>query len=105
MIKIRFITQGDTILGFDLKGHAGYGEHGQDIVCAAVSSAAYMAVNTLTDILNLTPEISVSEGMMSVKLTSDQALRASDIMQGLKLHLTELSKQYPNNITSLFTEV
>ena len=105
MIKIRFITQKNVILGFDLQGHAGFAEHGQDIVCAAVSSAAYMVANTLTEIMDLTPEISVSEGKMSVKLNSDQALRASDLMQGFRLHLTELSEQYPNNITSLFTEV
>ena len=105
MIKIRFTTRKNTILGFELKGHAGYGEHGQDIVCAAVSSAAYMVANTLTEIMCLTPEISVSEGEMSVKLTSDQALRASDLMQGFSLHLRELEEQYPNNITSLFTEV
>ena len=40
MIRIRFRTQQGQISGFTLTGHAGAGAAGEDIVCAAVSSAA-----------------------------------------------------------------
>ena len=35
--------KGTGIVEFSIKGHSGYSERGSDIVCAAVSSAAYMA--------------------------------------------------------------
>ena len=38
MVCVHFLTPPEgTVLGFSLQGHAGYGEAGQDIVCAAVS--------------------------------------------------------------------
>ncbi|MGN0700357.1 MAG: ribosomal-processing cysteine protease Prp, partial [Oscillospiraceae bacterium] len=39
MLKAVFFRQGERLCGFDISGHAGYGYEGQDIVCAAVSSA------------------------------------------------------------------
>ena len=105
MINIRFINSGKTITGFELSGHSGYAEQGSDIVCAAVSSAAYMAVNTVTDILNLNADISVDDGFLRMKLTSQDALKAQDVLRGFELHITELSKQYQSNIKVDFSEV
>ena len=46
MIRIQFLAPPEGGLqGFFLEGHAGYGEAGTDIVCAAVSSAVYLTVN------------------------------------------------------------
>ena len=53
MTKYKFLTDEKGIYGFIIKGHSGYGEQGGDIVCAAVSSAAYMVINTITDIFGL----------------------------------------------------
>ena len=51
MISVAFLTPPEGgVLGFSMEGHAEYGEAGEDIVCAAVSSAAYLVVNTLTDV-------------------------------------------------------
>ena len=105
MINIRFINSGKTITGFELSGHSGYAEQGSDIVCAAVSSAAYMAVNTVTDILNLNADISVDDGFLRMKLTSQDALKAQDVLRGFELHITELLKQYQSNIKVDFSEV
>lgn len=40
MIKVTFSTEGEK-LSLRLEGHAGYAEHGKDIVCASASILAY----------------------------------------------------------------
>ncbi len=95
-------TDGE-IKGFSLKGHAG-GIEGEDIVCAAVSSAAYMTANTLTDICKLSADITVADGDMSLLLAETDS-SARTVLEGFLLHLKELQKQYPKRIQVLKTEV
>ena len=100
MIRAKFnIRKGN----FTIDGHSGSAESGQDIVCAAVSSAAYMAVNTITEILGEDVEADVSDGYMKIRLCSGNQA-ATDILRGLELHISELSKDYPDFI-KIITEV
>ena len=105
MIKICFIKDQNLIIGFEMKGHSGYAEHGSDIVCASVSSAAYMTANTITEIIGVPADISVDDGYVMMKLTSRDALKAQDILRGFELHINELSQQYQINITVNYSEV
>ena len=104
MIRVRFHTADDAILGFTLSGHAGAGNHGEDIVCAAVSSAAYMTANTITEIIGAAADISVDDGYMHLQLT-EYAERCGDILSGFRLHLQALQEQYPTRIQLMNTEV
>ena len=100
MIRAKFnIRKGS----FTIDGHSGSAESGQDIVCAAVSSAAYMTVNTITEILGEDVEADVSDGYMKIRLCSGNQA-ATDILRGLELHISELSKDYPDFI-KIITEV
>ncbi len=97
--------KGTGIVGFSIKGHSGYSESGSDIVCAAVSSAAYMAVNTITDVIGAKPEIDLSDGFLVLKLSLQDALKCSVITEGLKLHVLALSEQYQDFIKVKISEV
>lgn len=100
MIRARFtVTSDGSAEGFEISGHSGFAEEGSDIVCAAVSSAAYMCVNTLTEIQHLTPEISEADGLLTLKLDAQQTGEAQTVMKGFLLHLEQLSQQYPDYIT------
>ena len=104
MIRVRFHTASDNLVGFTLDGHAGAGVSGQDIVCAAVSSAAYMTANTVTEIIGATADITVDDGYMQVMLT-DKIDGCQDILSGFRLHLEALQDQYPNRVHLMNTEV
>jgi len=104
MIRVRFHTADDAIVGFTLSGHAGAGDHGQDIVCAAVSSAAYMTANTVTEIIGAAADIAVDDGYMSL-LVTENAADCRDILSGFRLHLQALQEQYPTRIQLMNTEV
>ena len=106
MTVVRFIKSCKSLTGFELKGHSDdFAEEGEDIVCAAVSSAVLMTANTVTEILGIDAEISTDDGYLSMKLSSQDALKAQDILRGFELHITELSKQYQNNIKVIYSEV
>ncbi len=101
MIKVRFSVGNRQLKGFEISGHAMYAESGSDIVCASVSSAAYMAANTITDVIGADADATAGDGTMSVTLNQpDECAQA--VLRGLELHLTELSKQYPQNIKLIY---
>ncbi len=100
MIRAKFNIRNGS---FTIEGHSGSAESGQDIVCAAVSSAAYMTVNTITEILGEDVEASVTDGYMKIRLCGKNQA-ATDILRGLELHVSELAKDYPDFI-KIITEV
>ena len=101
MIKVRFSVGNRQLKGFEISGHAMFAENGSDVVCAAVSSAAYMAANTITDVIGADAVAQVGEALMSVKLNQPNE-QAEVVLKGLEIHLTELSKQYPQNIKIIY---
>ena len=48
MIKVTiYKTERQEYVGFDMEGHAGYAEAGEDIVCAGVSALVINALNSI----------------------------------------------------------
>ncbi len=85
-----------------MKGHSTTNEGDEQgrLCCAAVSSAAYMAANTVTEIIGASANIRLAEevGEMYVKVTSNRE-EAMPVFAGLKLHMEQLSGQFPDHIT------
>ena len=104
MIRVRYKTADGLLSGFTLTGHAGAGSHGEDIVCAAVSSAAYMTANTITEIIGATADITVRDGHMDLSVT-DRLAGCQEVLSGFRLHLQALQDQYPTRIQLMNTEV
>lgn len=107
MINVDFFnTENGLLVGFDIYGHAEYDDHGRDIVCAAVSSAAFFAINTISEIIKVPVDVGTNEiGAMHLKINENNASLCNDILLGLKLHLINLEEQYPENITVNYVEV
>ena len=98
MTTAKFLFSDEVIVSFELSGHSDAGEEGTDIVCSAISSAVYMAANTIIEIMKLNPETVVRDGYLKVKMTLEDARKSKVITDGLYLHLGELQNQYPNNL-------
>lgn len=47
MTKIVFFRREGLFYGFEEQGHTGYGESGDDILCAALSSMTMLILNTI----------------------------------------------------------
>ncbi len=99
MTGVRFLTDSKGLCGFEISGHATDSCEDLEgkIVCAAVSSAAYMAVNTITEIVGDNADVKVTDAKMYL-LVKDASGATRTVLQGFKLHLEQLSDQYGNNI-------
>ncbi len=104
MVSVTFFENNDnSFSGFSLSGHAGTGKYGKDIVCAAVSSAVYMVINTLTDVSGIVPEVlKVKGGNVLLILKSGDFGVCRDLLLGFRLHILALSKQFPRFISVNF---
>lgn len=104
MIKITFTKCDGLITGFECRGHSMTAENGQDIVCAFVSSACFMTANTVTDVIGLKADAAATDGYMRLEI-NELPTKAQDILNGMLLHLSELQKDYPDNIKVIISEV
>lgn len=93
MIDASFLYRDNFYIGYEIKGHAGAGELGKDILCSAVSSAAYLTANTLTEIVKAPVEVVERDGYMRLLLQGDYE-RCQDMLSGLHLHLKELARMH-----------
>lgn len=99
MITVKFLKENNLLVGFEIKGHSGLEEQGKDILCAAVSSAAYMTANAVTDVFKSSAECSVSQdGEMKLLLIDRNNQSALDIIKALEFHLKHLAKDYPKHL-------
>lgn len=100
MTSVKFLADDKGLCGFCLSGHSSKNcddEIGK-IVCAAVSSAAYLTANTITEIIGDSASAEVEDGFMNFCVNSPSKA-TYQILDGLKLHFEQLSEQYSNNIT------
>ncbi|MCC8015892.1 MAG: ribosomal-processing cysteine protease Prp [Clostridiales bacterium] len=104
MIEIKFFKSENLLFGFEASGHSMSAPHGQDLICAFVSSACLMAANTVTDVLMLNAFAAAEDGYMKLDI-KENPISAQDILNGLMLHLCELQKDYPENINVIISEV
>ena len=106
MTKVKFLDGKSGICGFEISGHSTLNcddEEGK-LLCSAISSAAYMAVNTVSEIVGDDfDELEVKDGFMKVKLLMPSR-ETRVILEGFKLHITSLSEDYKNKI-QILTEV
>ncbi len=107
MITAGFLTENDgTLLGFTVQGHSELGDPGTDVLCAAVSSAVYLVINTVTDVLHVTPlALRAQEGDVLFRVEGRDADVCQTVMQGLKLHLSDLEEQYPEHLRVSYVNV
>lgn len=103
MIAVTFYKNGNSFLGFEMKGHSDYAEEGEDIVCSAVSSAAYLTVNNITDFFNINADVTVNDGYM--KLTAQKSDNLNRLIDGFYQHLLQLTEQYDKDIKVKISEV
>ena len=87
----------ERIRGFELSGHAGFAEAGQDIVCAGVSALSIAAVNGLEHFLSRALQVQEEEGFLFCRLdgVSEQELnQAQWILQTMKLGIEQIKMAY-----------
>ena len=107
MTSVIFHTVEDRIIGFDAPGHSGYGEQGEDIVCAAVTSAVRLVEATVNDVMGLCASVKVNQETAAISLRLPGGLAPTaestcqNLMTGLMVYLAQLHDEYPEHIEVL----
>lgn len=71
MIRIKVLKdKHGAIRGFTVKGHAGAGSYGNDIVCSAVSALAYTAVGALSALARIN-DYTEQDGYMTCRVADN----------------------------------
>jgi len=69
MIKVViYKAREGEIAGFKVTGHAGFGSHGKDIVCSAVSALAQTALLGLLNVAEAQVDYKIDEGYLACSL-------------------------------------
>ena len=104
MTTVTFLTEDARIIGFDVQGHSGWGESGEDIVCAAITSAVRLVEATVNDVMGLCAavKVRVADASISLRLPGGLANTAEstcqNLLTGLMVYLAQLHDEYPDNI-------
>ena len=100
MIKVTFYYNDEfKIKGFELRGHANYGEFGYDIVCASATTNSIGVVNSLEELQNVGFEVQeAEEGFIAAFIKEEDIERSQLLLNHLKRTLEEISREYPKNI-------
>lgn len=111
MTTVTFTTKGQRIQAVELRGHAGLATAGEDILCAALTSAIRLVEATVNDVLAVGAAVKVKENetFISLKLPGDMGedneTACQALLAGLMVYLTDLAGEYPENLTVLDMEV
>ena len=99
MTVVKFLVNQQKLKGFEINGHSS--ENCDDLlgktVCAAVSSAAYMAANTVLEVIGQSAEVEISDAKMFFEVEKPNE-KTEAVLEGFKLHILQLSEQYSNKI-------
>lgn len=104
MTTVTFLTEDARIIGFDVQGHSGWGESGEDIVCAAITSAVRLVEATVNDVMGLCAAVKVREADASISLRLPGGLAntaestCQNLLTGLMVYLAQLHDEYPDII-------
>ena len=98
MTTVALLLRGGELVGFDITGHTGLARSGQDILCAAISSAAYLTANTIIEIISAEAKTAVADGKMSLLVSARDEEKCRSILKGFELHIKQLCEQYPNGV-------
>ena len=104
MVRVKFFHSRGLLRGFEISGHAGFAPAGEDTVCAAVSSAAYLVANTLTDVMGVDAKTKVdeAEGYMLLELSEEEALKGQQLLKGFELHVRGLTEAHGKHIKVIY---
>lgn len=94
MITVTVTKKDRSYREFISRGHAGYAEEGQDIICAAVSALVINTVNSLETLTHDRISVKEKDGFVSFSFTEPVSEGGALLMDSLVLGLTEIENSY-----------
>ncbi len=105
MTKITFFKRDGVFFGFHENGHTGFGEEGDDVLCAAISAMTMLIINTVEISYASNVDYTIDEETTDITLKVMSALpefeadeckrfAVSGLLQGYFYQLMDLTEDY-----------
>ncbi len=108
---VAFFRRADGALtGYRARGHTGYAEAGQDIVCAAVSALTQSTLNGLRNVLgapviaDIDDQSATLEARLAPEATEADIRQAQLLLRTLLEGLQAIQRSYPRNVRIIYEE-
>ena len=88
----------DSIIAVAVRGHADYAPHGEDIVCAAVSTLAQTALLGLLRYAAHPVRYKIKTGSLSLELEKEPTAVTDTILETMTLGLEEIARNFPDRV-------
>ena len=104
MTKASFAIQDGQLRGFQVEGHSGLAEAGEDVLCAAITSAVRLTECAVNDVLGLEAAVKVSQKDAAISLRLPNKLEGEanavcqTLLTALMLYFVQLQEEYPQHI-------
>lgn len=109
MTTITVHYKGNRIVGFRAKGHTGYAQSGEDIVCAAVSALTQTAYLGIAELAGADVDMSTSDGefrlFLPEGLVPEKREKAELILGTMLLGLRSIEENYSDYLKIVEREV
>lgn len=109
MTAITVFFHSGRLIGFDARGHTGYAESGEDIVCAAVSGITQTAAMGVLELAECPAEFEIKDGRLCLRIvdssTAQQRERAELILRTMLLGLRSVQRDYSDYLKLIEREV
>ena len=101
-------TRNGEYIGFNCIGHSGYADHGEDIVCAAISVLVINTINSMDQLAGEKIKLVTNEedGLIDCRFEGQINEKSKLLLDSMVLGLREIKKQYGKTFIDLtFEEV
>ena len=104
MIKFTFFKRDGVYYGFEEKGHAGYAESGDDIVCSAVSAMTMLIINAIEVAYASDVEYTINEETTDIKVVARGALPEFEADERKRFAISGLIEAYFLQLNDMLEE-
>ena len=115
MTTVTFHSEGSRLESFEVKGHSGYAQEGEDIVCAALSAMTMLIVNTVEVSYASDVEYTIDEDTADITVKVPAVLDLSEeneakrfaiggLIQGYFIQLMDMLEDYYDYLSVEETE-
>ena len=101
LTTVTFYMEGGTLCGIEGRGHSGFAEKGNDIICAAVSTLLHsllLGLNDVAGIEGLECEVDSDKPLIRIIWPRERAKDLNLLTRTIALSLREIQLTYPGYV-------
>ena len=104
MTKVVFYKSGGIFYGFEEQGHTGYGEEGNDVLCAALSAMTMLLINAIEVSYACDVKYTIDEKTTDIRVIARSALPSYEQDEKKQFAVSGLISAYYFQLMDLLEE-